>query len=79
MYSMHLLLRKLMLSEVDTDGRRQYREPSIALMSNLFPFNPETDKEKLTRATFLSPHVARHVELAREAEHASQPHTLLMF
>jgi tetratricopeptide (TPR) repeat protein len=77
-YSMHPLLHELLLKDVNLEDRRQYLDRTIALMSNIFPFELEKGGKKWALATFLSPHAARHVELAQDAECKSQSLALLM-
>ena len=78
-YSMHPLLHELLLNEVDMNERKRYVEPTILLMSNIFPYKLGMGTEQWSLATFLFPHVARHVEIAQEAKCSSQPLALLMF
>jgi tetratricopeptide (TPR) repeat protein len=77
-YSLHPFLHELMLKELDAAERWRHLEPAVALMSNLLPYNSDA-KNDWALATFLSPHAARHVELAREIDCKSQPLALVMF
>lgn len=78
-YSIHPLLHELLLSEVDLNERKRYVEPTILTMSNIFPYKLGIGTEQWSLATFLFPHVARHVEIAQEAKCSSQSLALLMF
>ncbi|KAE9363930.1 hypothetical protein N431DRAFT_550611 [Stipitochalara longipes BDJ] len=68
-----------MTTYMDTDERKRYVEPTILLMSNIFPYKLAIGTEQWSLATFLFPHVARHVEIAQETKCSSQSLALLMF